>query len=208
MQSNNIDDELRGLGFEERQRSASQYDLSGDLGGRIIRNKLWFYGAVRYRDIHRTVLGAFSEAPVDDDLDNIVTAKYITQKYLVSGEPVAPVHRLQPVGAHARKRQDGLAPVLGIAEDKKTAHPICQGRVGGPCAATRSSPHFQFGYAPHDSLAPFLNTGTPQQIGRTDLVTEMVTGENVVAGERSRHFLHQTKGAADLVQAELVSREP
>ncbi len=25
--------------------STSQYDISGDLGGRIIRNKLWFYGA-------------------------------------------------------------------------------------------------------------------------------------------------------------------
>ena len=79
-------------------------------------------------------------------------------------------------------------------EDKRTAHPILkwgwEGQFGNAIAA-----NFQFGYAPHDSLAPFLNTGTPYEIGRTDLTSEAVTGENVVSGEDSRHFLHQTKGA-------------
>ncbi len=36
MQASNLDDELRGFGFEEGNSIRHQYDLSGDLGGRII----------------------------------------------------------------------------------------------------------------------------------------------------------------------------
>ncbi len=149
---------------------------------------------MRYRDIHRTVLGAYSEAPLDEDLDNIVTAKYITQKYSYQANNA---HRFIFFNLWERLRENAKMDSLRsweAREDKKTAHPIIkggwEGQFGNAIAA-----NFQFGYAPHDSLAPFLNTGTPQEIGRTDLVNEMVTGENVVCGERSRHFLHQTKGA-------------
>ena len=194
LQASNLDDELRGYGFEEGNSVRHQYDFSADLGGRIIPNKLWFYGAVRYRDIARTVLGAYSEVPLDEDLDNIVTAKYITQKYSYQANNA---HRFIFFNLWERLRENAKMDSLRsweAREDKKTAHPIFkggwEGQFGNAVAA-----NFQFGYAPHDSLAPFLNSGTPQQIGRTDLVNEFVTGENVVSGERSRHFLHQTKGA-------------
>ncbi len=48
-QSNNIDDELEALGIRAATPSRTQYDVGGDLGGRIVRNKLWFYGAARKR---------------------------------------------------------------------------------------------------------------------------------------------------------------
>ena len=56
-QSDNLDDKLRsqGLGFTD---SVIRYsDLNSDLGGRIVRDKLWFYGNVRDRRNTRSVAG-------------------------------------------------------------------------------------------------------------------------------------------------------
>ncbi len=72
-------------------------------------------GAGRYRDISRTVLGAYSEVPLDFDLDNIVTAKYITQKYSYQATSA---HRFVVFSLWERLRgkcQDGLPKILGSA---------------------------------------------------------------------------------------------
>jgi carboxypeptidase family protein len=46
-QSNNVDTALRAQGIKTGDAIVYYNDISGDLGGRIVRNKLWFYGAVR-----------------------------------------------------------------------------------------------------------------------------------------------------------------
>jgi hypothetical protein len=57
-QSDNITPELAAQGITRGQPLVHLYDVSGDLGGRIVRDKLWFYGAGRYRENIRQVLGA------------------------------------------------------------------------------------------------------------------------------------------------------
>lgn len=47
LQSNNVDEALRAQGVTEGNPLKLYWDLSGDLGGRIVRDKLWFYGAYR-----------------------------------------------------------------------------------------------------------------------------------------------------------------
>jgi len=59
LQSDNIDDELAAQGITKGGRLVSRYDVSGELGGRIIRDKLWFYGTGRYRFNQTEVLNAF-----------------------------------------------------------------------------------------------------------------------------------------------------
>jgi outer membrane receptor protein involved in Fe transport len=49
MQADNVDDELRAIGVTAGNPVDRRWDLSGDLGGRIVRDKLWFYGALRGR---------------------------------------------------------------------------------------------------------------------------------------------------------------
>src|SRR4029077_8689069 len=46
-QANNIDDALRAQGVTTGDTVEWFNDFGGDLGGRIIRDKLWFYGNVR-----------------------------------------------------------------------------------------------------------------------------------------------------------------
>jgi hypothetical protein len=45
LESNNLSDELRAQGLSQTQPLKYYYDVAGDLGGRIIRDRLWFYGA-------------------------------------------------------------------------------------------------------------------------------------------------------------------
>ncbi len=47
LQSNNLDDDLRGQGITTGTGQRHFWDLAGDLGGRLVRDKLWFYTAFR-----------------------------------------------------------------------------------------------------------------------------------------------------------------
>ncbi len=67
IQSKNLDDRLRANGVQQGDRQLHYYDVSADIGGRIIRNKLWFYGAIAAvgRDQTRT---GYSETPGADSI--------------------------------------------------------------------------------------------------------------------------------------------
>ena len=47
MQSNNLDDKLRGLGFTAHNRVQKVYDINATLGGPIAKDRLWFFTTVR-----------------------------------------------------------------------------------------------------------------------------------------------------------------
>src|SRR5947208_6822945 len=67
LNSTNVDADLRRQGIGTGDALLYSTDFIGDLGGRIIRNKLWFYGAVRYQRNRRTVTG-YSQAPGPDGI--------------------------------------------------------------------------------------------------------------------------------------------
>jgi Carboxypeptidase regulatory-like domain len=48
--SDNVDDELRARGLNEGPSVRKYYDVGGGMGGPIIRDKLWFFGAGRRED--------------------------------------------------------------------------------------------------------------------------------------------------------------
>jgi hypothetical protein len=76
LQSSNIDAALRAQGITAGDEVEFYHEGSADLGGRIIRNKLWFYGAFRDVRNKRTVPGY-----VDPGSDGLVPA--ITQNRLI-----------------------------------------------------------------------------------------------------------------------------
>lgn len=92
LQSNNIDEELRVRGVTGSNRLASRYDFNGDIGGRIVPNKLWFYGGgapgVGRADHDRcrpsTRWQAWNGAP---------WAGLLERQVVVSGDPGAPPRR-------------------------------------------------------------------------------------------------------------------
>lgn len=58
-QANNVDEALRQNGFTSAEALRNYYDLQGYLGGRILRDKLWFFVALRQRANERS-LGGFA----------------------------------------------------------------------------------------------------------------------------------------------------
>ena len=107
----------------------------------------------------------------------------------------------QGLHTQGRDRADELGS-LGVAgaEDRQDA--LWQGRVGGRARqlAHRLGPVRACVSIRGDGI---LGAG----VGREDLVTERITGENMVTGEQFTEARpHQ--GLADVVQAELVPREP
>lgn len=76
LQGNNLDASLQAQGLTQTAPLKSFYDLSGDLGGRIVRDKLWFYIAVSRQKKTQNLLG-FVSAPGPDG------------RYLTADEPPA-----------------------------------------------------------------------------------------------------------------------
>lgn len=65
LQSGNLNDELRAQGLDETEPLKYYFDLAGDLGGRLIQDKLWFYGALARQKRVSNVLG-FAANPGPD----------------------------------------------------------------------------------------------------------------------------------------------
>jgi hypothetical protein len=64
-QSTNLDDALRAQGVTIGNSTKWVSDASGDLGGRLVRDKLWFYGALHDQRRHSDLLG-FVRGPGPD----------------------------------------------------------------------------------------------------------------------------------------------
>lgn len=59
LQSSNVSKEFKAQGINEANRLVIRYHGGADLGGRLIRNKLWFYTALHVRKNEEESLGVF-----------------------------------------------------------------------------------------------------------------------------------------------------
>jgi len=59
LESNNLDDGLRDRGLTTRNKTNRIYDYAASLGGPIMQNKIWFFGAVRTWGMARQFAGLF-----------------------------------------------------------------------------------------------------------------------------------------------------
>jgi hypothetical protein len=53
LESHNADDRLQSQGIRGAPNLHYHADLSGNLGGKIVHNKLWFFGTAVYKAVHR-----------------------------------------------------------------------------------------------------------------------------------------------------------
>src|SRR5439155_10072453 len=76
LQSNNLDDHLRAQGLTAVQPVKTFYDYQADLGGKILQDKLWFYGAYSKQQKNTGITGFVTNAGPDG-------------RYLTGDEPIA-----------------------------------------------------------------------------------------------------------------------
>lgn len=65
LQGNNVDAALQAAGVKAGNPMERYYDLNGSLGGRIVQDRLWFFGSTRRKEYQQDVLG-FSGGPGPD----------------------------------------------------------------------------------------------------------------------------------------------
>ncbi|MEW6455233.1 MAG: TonB-dependent receptor [Acidobacteriota bacterium] len=78
----NIDDELRKKGVTVGTRMRTYYEYSGNLGGRIVKDKLWFFTSLRRQAAAKYVVGYFHpDGKQGDDFTNLdnITGKLTWQ---------------------------------------------------------------------------------------------------------------------------------
>ena len=118
LQGRNIDDDLRRVGITETAETLNRWDRGGDIGGRIVRDKVWFYGAARFRTDKEELLGAFlpdGSAQADKMDETMYVGKMTTQ--------LNPSQKF--IGAfHYRLRHDEGAPGADSAPESLSIHDI------------------------------------------------------------------------------------
>jgi hypothetical protein len=189
-QGNNIDSELEAAGITSGDALDSQYDVSGELGGRIIRNKVWFYSSVRKRRAAYDVLNNFQ--PDGSPGQTINDQRIITNKVSFQATP-GNRFIFMNMWEHGDE-QKGLSELVRYEarEFKTNDRPNTKVEWEGVRGNTLIA-NLQFGHSRQDGTSPFLNT--PQIVGFSDLDTEVVGGDNVVAGETSWAGFYHTTGS-------------
>jgi len=188
-QSDNINDELAAQGFTIGNALKTSYDLSGDLGGRIIPNKLWFYGALRRRYQEKEVLNAYMPdgSPAYDQTRQQWRTGKLSYQATVSNRFIG----FQQWGKKFERSKTSEVRSFDSRSDRDVVtRPTkieWQGVRGNSLIAS-----VQYSDYLYDSFIGFNTNGV---VGRTDVVTQHVTGESGNAGNKQISSLKDTKGA-------------
>jgi hypothetical protein len=187
LQANNLDAALAAKGVTGQNKVTNRVDSSADLGGRIVRDKLWFYEAVRARGIDEQVPSTFQpdgEAALHTQRQYFTTSKVSYQ----------PTTRQRFVGVYQwnKKQEVGLNLNPNTAFEARNDQ-LFHNNVGKiEWQATRGNTltmSVQYGFflqrAPwvgHSTTAPSM-----------DLVTLKVWGDSTNDGFRYGQYLYNTK---------------
>ena len=210
-QSENIDDEPGGERDHGRESDFEAADDSGETGGRILRDKLWFYGSARERIDSAQVLGTFrpdGSPSVEDNRQWFLVGKLSYQ--------MTKSNRLIGFYQHSRKHlQTGgsvnILPEAGYDQFQygRITKAEWQALHGTSLVTSLQMGLWQWGavytgIGSHDSSKTFGS----QQPATTDLGTLKQTGLAPNAGQHSRREEVSRQGHDDLVSARAVLRQP
>ena len=186
----NVDAKLEAIGITSGDRLDTQSDVSGDLGGRILRDRVWFYSAARRRSAAYDVLQSFQPDGSPGQLINY--QRIFTNK--VSYQATGSNRFIFLNNWEHAPEQKGLNEFIAyesreFKNNGRTNTKIEWEGVRGNALIA----NLQLAHTRNNSGSPFLNT--PALVGRSDLETERISGDNVIAGEHSYNRSYHTRGS-------------
>ncbi len=200
-QSNNIDDELRAQGITGGTGISNRYSVSSDLGGRIIRDKLWFYVAVR-RQVD-------DQEPLNTFMPDGVTPAVSKQLSWFHTEKVS--YQMSPsnkfIGFYQYNHKydtSNLSQFIpwehrgGLMTPSRTGKIEWQKVYGSKLVTS-----FQYGYWTYDSH--YWSFSPREFEPRTDRVTGQIQGPQVTIGQRPHNPRHHYKGTMTSFQPDLFA---
>jgi hypothetical protein len=187
--SDNLDSTLKARGITSGQQVSKRWEAFGDLGGRIVPNKLWFYYAGRGRAETDGVLGNFLKpdgSPVDAGKD----IDFSTEK---ASYQVNPSNRL--IGFHQLNYQNYTNYTASQFSpwDSRTQAIfwVNTSKIEWQYAKGNRVASLQFGYWNWH----VIYTGFSDQASTTDQITSAITGDSSTAGISSFEDRKHTRGS-------------
>jgi carboxypeptidase family protein len=201
LQANNIDDELRAKGIGAGTGIADRYSMSSDLGGRIVRDKLWFYSAWRKQIDDHLPLATFmpdgKTQAVAHELSWFSTNKLSYQ--------MSQSNRF--VGFYAYNHKYDLSTLSqfvpwdsrgGLMTPSITGKIEWQKVYGSKLVTS-----FQWGY--WDYRSHYFSFASPDAPQVSDSITSQVTGPQVTLGQRPHNPRNHFKGNLTSYQPDLFA---
>ncbi len=200
LQSKNIDDALRAQGITTGNRLKDRWDVSGELGGKFLPDKLWYYVASRYRYSNDPLLNAFK--PDGSVAESTDWAYYQTGKlsYQLSSH-----NRLVGFYQYLNKRAQGGGVTEFVPWEKRgdtttwthTGKVEWQTTIGN--SVVTSVQYGNWGFWP----GRFANNA-PGKVSTQDIVTLYQSGPGLTAGTRPFTNRHDTKGSVSVYRPDLL----
>jgi hypothetical protein len=199
-EANNVDDTLRAAGVRGAQKLHTLRDFNANLGGRIIRNKLWFYGGYRWVGYDREQLDAF----YDDGSPILLNTwmPYHLEKLSYQATPANRFTGFYHVAAdHQRRGASRFTP----AESRELAvGPVTltkgewQAVRGNALVMSVQSGLYHYDYE-------YTGMGTGSRISTTDIGTLRQTGDVLTDGRHRQYKRYHTKGVVSWYKSDLLA---
>ena len=200
-QSNNIDDELRAQGITGGTGISNRYSASSDLGGRIIRDKLWFYVAVRRQVDDQEPLNTFMPDGVTPAVSKQLSW-FHTEK--VSYQMSQSNKFIGYYQYNHKYDTSNLSQFIPWEHRGGLMTPSQTGKIEWQKVyGSRLVTSFQYGYWTYDSH--YWSFSPREFEPRTDVVTGMIQGPQVTIGQRPHNPRHHYKGTMTSFQPDLFA---
>ena len=200
-QADNIDDNLRAQGIGAGNAIANRYSMSSDLGGRIIKDKLWFYVALRKQIDDQSPLATFMPDGKTPAIAHEL-AWFSTNKLSYQ---MSQSNRI--VGFYARNHKydtSNLSQFIPWNSRGGLMTPSQTGKVEWQKVyGTKLVTSLQYGYWNYASH--YFSFAPPDAPEVADSITSQVTGPQMTLGQRPYNPRHHFKGNMTSYQPDLFA---
>lgn len=203
-ESSNVNDELAAQGVRGVAKLHKLWDYSAALGGRIVRNKLWFFGALRYQGYDRDILNAFYDDGTAMQVNT--NMRYHSEKVtyqMTEGNKLAGFYHW----ADEFQRRGG-GPFRPADTREVYKGPIAMSklewqRVGGNSLVTS----LQFGtwvqHGQYYAQPVYDNPDHPGKVATIDTFTQLTSGDWTSDGRREDRARYHSKGSLTYYRSDL-----
>jgi hypothetical protein len=204
LEATNVTDSLRAAGVRGVPKLHGMWDYSGSGGGRIIRNKLWFFGSLRQEGYNREILNAFNPdgTPMQVLTDQRFWATKLSWQVSQQNKITGFYHSaldIQRRGGNqftpAESREITVGPVSMYKAEWQTV------RGNSMVASLQYGNWYKHAY--YYALPAYDGLG-PAKVSTIDTFTQMVTGDFINDGRTEDYFRNHAKGAVSFYGANLL----